>query len=463
MRTVSEHLAAFGASVRYEALPPATVEMAKKSLLDWLGSVLAGTTQLPAVIARRFVSTLGGRPESAVFGAALRTDVVNAAFLNGLAAHIVELDDLHRPSTLHSGAPVIAAAMAAAERENCSGRRLIEAIVVGYDVAIRIAEAVNPSHYRFWHNTATCGTFGAAAAVAKVLGLDEPGFLHTLGSAGSQAAGLWEFLRDGTMTKHLHTGQAAHNGIVAAYLAREGFTGARTILDGEKGFFQAMAIDADSAKVTDGLGKQFKIMENSFKLYPCCGHTHSAIAAALELRQKLSIEPSRIQQVLVKTYKAALDITNNPHPSTPYQAKFSLPYTVAAGLVWGRAGLSEFEPDVLSDSRVRELMRRTRVEVERGHDDRYPQTWAATVDVVLQDGRSYSATVDQSPGEDGLNLSEETLERKLRELLAWAKTQDPASAAELDRCAETAAALRELERVERVTDIVTRPAAHLRA
>jgi 2-methylcitrate dehydratase PrpD len=424
--------------------------MARKSILDWLASVLAGSTQPPAQMARRAVASIGGRPEADVLGAGVRADVLRAAFLNGLAAHIVELDDLHRPSTTHAGAPVIAAALVAAEREGASGQRLIEAVVVGFDVAIRIAEAVNPSHYRFWHNTATCGTFGAAAAVAKVLDLDPQRFAQALGSAGTTAAGLWEFLQDGAMSKHLHAGQAAQNGALAAYLAREGFTGARAILEGEKGFFQAMAVDAEPGRISNRLGETFKITENSFKLYPCCGHTHTAIAAALMVRDHGAVEPDAILQVLVGTYRAALDITGNSEPTTPYQAKFSLPYVVAAALRWGRVGLREFEPAATDDPQVRSVMARLRAEVDPRLDARYPDLWPATVALRLRDGRTLRETVDRVPGEDGQALSLEDLERKFSELLAWAKAQAPEAEDVLDAYTVAPARVRRLEEIERL-------------
>jgi len=443
-------LAEFGSGIRYEFLPPVAVDMARRSVLDWLGSVVAGSTQPPAQMARRAVASIGGRPEVDVLGAGIRADVLRGAFLNGLAAHIVELDDLHRPSTTHAGAPVIAAALVAAEREGASGRRLIEAVVVGFDVAIRIAEAVSPSHYHFWHNTATCGTFGAAAAVAKVLDLDPRRFAQALGSAGTMAAGLWEFLQDGAMSKHLHAGQAAQNGALAAYLAREGFTGARAILEGEKGFFRAMAVDAEPGRITDRLGETFKITENSFKLYPCCGHTHTAIAAALVVRDHGAVEPDAIQQVLVGTYRAALDITGNSEPATPYEAKFSLPYVVAAALRWGRVGLREFEPAATDDPQVRSVMARVRAEVDPTLDARYPDLWPATVALRLRDGRTLQETVDRVPGEDGQELTLEDLERKFSGLLAWAKAQAPEAEEVLDAYTVAPARVRRLEEIERL-------------
>ncbi|HEY8486057.1 MAG TPA: MmgE/PrpD family protein [Limnochordales bacterium] len=443
--TLSQQLARFAVGLRLEELPGPVVEMARKCLLDWMGSVLAGSTQPPAAMARRYLEVLGGRPQASLFGTGLRTGVGQAAFGNGLAAHIVEMDDLHRPSTLHAAAPVISAAVACAEQAGASGRRLLEAVVVGYEVACRIAEAVNPSHYRFWHNTATCGTFGAAAAAAKVLGLGEEAFAHALGSAGSQAAGLWEFMRDGAMTKHLHTGQAALNGVTAAYLAREGFTGASAILEGEKGFFRAMAQEADPSRVTDGLGSRFAILENSFKLYPCCGHTHSAVAAALWLRQAYGLQASRIRQVEVRTYRAALEVAGHTEPRTPYEAKFSLVYTVAAALARGRLGLEEFDPEALQDPQVEQVRRCTRAGWEAACEQAYPRRWMAVVEVELADGQRLQHRVDRVPGEDGAAVSMQELEGKFRSMLRWACSRAPQSARHLTALEEFPALVQRME------------------
>jgi 2-methylcitrate dehydratase PrpD len=461
MATLSEHLAEFVVTVRYDALPDAVRAMAQKTVLDWAGAVLAGAAQPPAAMARRALLPLGGRPEAEVIGTGARTDALRAALLNGLAAHILEVDDLHRPSTTHAGAPVVAAALAAAERAGVSGPRLVEAVVAGFEVAVRVAEAVNPSHYRFWHTTATCGTFGAAAAAAKVLGLGPRDTAQALGSAGTMAAGLWEFLREGAMSKHLHAGHAAHDGLLAALLAREGFTGARAILEGEQGFFRAMAAGADPGRVTDRLGERFAIAENSFKLFPCCGHTHGAIAAALEVRSRGGVDPPAIDEVRVETYSAALQVTGNPDPQTPYQAKFSLPYTVAAALRWGRVGLGEFEPAALADPEVRGLLGRVRVAVDPALDARYPAAWPARVTVRLKGGPTHSALVEEAPGEDGAAVPYEALAAKFRDLLAWAVGQVGAQPAEdlggtlaadalRERYAAVPEAVRQLAGVERL-------------
>src|SRR5690606_945352 len=266
-RSYSARLGEFVAGVRYDMLPAPVRHAAYRAVLDWTGSALRGGCELPARIVKGLVDAWGGKGRSTVLPTGEAAAPPWAALVNGAASHIVEMDDLHRASTFHPAAPIIPAALAAAEDLGRSARDFITAVVVGYDVGIRIAEAVNPSHYRYWHTTGTCGTFGAAAAVAKLLDLTPDQVVHALGSAGTQAAALWEFVREGAMSKPLHTGKAAMNGLLSAYLARDGFTGATRILEGEQGFFAAMADGADATRLTDGLGEHFKIVENDFKLH----------------------------------------------------------------------------------------------------------------------------------------------------------------------------------------------------
>lgn len=222
----TEKLAQFVANLTFEQLSSKTIKMAKQSFLDWLGCCIRGSEELPAIILRRVVlAEAQNSAISTVFSKHhFRTSSRTAALLNGAASHTLDMDDLHNASIIHLGTVVMPAALAVAERTKSTGQDLITAIVAGYEVGARVGEAVNPDSYFFWHTTATAGTFGAAAAAAKLLNLDCQQTIHCLGSAGTQAAGLWEFLKDGAMSKPLHSGKAAFNGILAADLAKEGFT-----------------------------------------------------------------------------------------------------------------------------------------------------------------------------------------------------------------------------------------------
>jgi len=391
---VTRHLAEFLASATYTDVPTAAREEATRATLDWLGSALAGAVEPPARIAQRIAHSLGVSDEATMFAAG-RSSAGAAALANGVASHILELDDVHKGSTLHAAAPVIPAALAVAEREHASGEDFLLAVVLGYEAALRVGEAVNPSHYRHWHPTGTAATFGAAAAAASLMKLTPAQTLHALGTAGTQAAGLWEFNADGAMSKHLHPGKAALNGILAADLAREGFTGASRILEGERGFFRATSTSHDPSRITDRLGEQWKITENCYKLHACCGHTHSAIDVALDVRARRNWSGTdaldAIRGVEIQTYGPGYEIVKDPNPGTPYRAKFSIAYCVAASLLEGRVGLEQFTPDRFDGEGVAagptaSLLERTRVSV---HDDltaRYPNEWPTRLIVTTRDG-----------------------------------------------------------------------------
>lgn len=415
---VSRLLAEMLAGATWASLPAATIADARRAVLDWWGSVLAGSLEPPARMVQRVVAGLGSSDAATVFSSS-RASAAGAALANGVASHILELDDVHKASTLHAAAPVIPAALAVAERERASGRDFLLAVALGYEAALRIGEAVNPSHYRFFHPTGTAATFGAAAAAGSLLKLDAAGMLHALGSAGTQAAGFWEFNADGAMSKHLHPGKAAFNGVLAADLARAGFTGATRILEGDRGFFRAMSAAYDATRITDGLGVQWKIGENCFKLHSCCGHTHTAIDVALELRGRAS---GPIDSVHIETYGPGFEIVKEPNPRSSYQAKFSIAYCVAAALLEGKAGLEQFGaerfgPDGVRHEEIASVLSRTRVTVENDLTARYPAAWPARVTITQADGRVLNGASDYPRGNPENPVSTEMLEEKFLTLV----------------------------------------------
>jgi 2-methylcitrate dehydratase PrpD len=415
MTTLTQRLAQFIAQTQFADLPPDALVMTRRSILDWIGSAIRGGATEPARITRHVADRLMPGDEATVLADGSRLSALGAAFANGAASHIIELDDLHQGSTFHPAAPIIPAALAIAERDELTGHDLMRAVAVGYEVGIRIAEAVNPSHYRYWHPTATCGVFGASAAAGALLGLDEEQLMHALGSAGTEAAGLWEFLADGAMSKHLHPGKAAYDGIVAAELAARGFTGASRILEGPRGFFAATSETADPSRITDGLGVRFKIAENGFKQHSCCGHTHTAIDAALELRPVIGNR--RIGRVEIDTYRVALDITDRAEPRTPYEAKFSIQYAVDTALLDGAAGLDQFDERRIAEPGVRALLDRTDAREEPAFTAAYPGDWPSRVRVTLADGETVERTVHQPKGMPANPLDDAEIEAKFRRLV----------------------------------------------
>jgi 2-methylcitrate dehydratase PrpD len=414
--SLTRRLAETLAALRPEDLPPDVQDATRRTVLDWLGSALAGSLEAPARMAQRVASGFGCSEEATILGWG-RGPAVAAAFANGVASHILELDDVHKGSTLHGAAPIIPAALAIAEREHADGRQFLTAVAVGYEAALRIGEAVNPSHYRFWHPTGTAGTFGAAAAAGWLLGLDAAQMCDALGSAGTQAAGLWEFNADGAMSKHLHPGKAAMNGVLAADLARAGFTGAAKILEGDRGFFRAMSERHDASRITDGLGERWKIGENCFKLHSCCGHTHTAIDTALQLRA-----PGQIQSVSIEMYGPGFEIVNEKNPRTPYQAKFSIAYCVAAALCEGQVGLEQFAadrfgPDGVRDPAIAALLERTSVTVADDLTAKYPAAWPARVILTLECGEVRSGGSDYPRGNPENPVCTGELQTKFRALV----------------------------------------------
>ena len=409
---MTRELAAFLAAARWSDLPPGIVEDARRSVLDWLGSALAGALEPPARMAQDVAAGFGRSIESTVFSEA-RASAVAAAFANGVASHILELDDVHKGSTLHPAAPIIPAALAVAEREHADGRAFLLAVVLGYDAALRIGEAVNPSHYRFWHPTGTAATFGAAAAAGSILQLNACQMTDALGSAGTQAAGLWEFNAEGAMSKHLHPGKAALNGVLSADLARAGFTGASRILEGERGFFVATSTAHDAACITDRLGIHWKISENCYKLHSCCGHTHTAIDCALELAPRAT----DIESIHIETYGPGYAIVNNSAPRTPYQAKFSIAYCVAAAVLDGRVNLEQFANGRIADPTIANLLARIHVTVADDLTARYPAAWPARLTIVMRDGSTLHAAADYPRGNPENPVSTAALEEKFRALV----------------------------------------------
>lgn len=418
--SVSRALADTMSRTAWSDLPADAVTDTRRAVLDWLGSAMAGALEAPARMMQGIVAGLGSSNEATVF-AAPRSSAAGAALANGVASHILELDDVHKGSTMHAAAPVISAALAVAEREHAAGRDFLLAVTLGYDAALRVGEAVNPSHYRFWHPTGTAATFGAATAAASLLKLDSNRMLDALGSAGTQAAGLWEFNADGAMSKHLHPGKAAFNGVLAADLANAGFTGASRILEGERGFFHATSTSHDASRITDALGAKWKVSENCYKIWACCGHTHTAIDVATELRTRL--QPSDIASIRIETYGPGYAIVKEPNPRTPYQAKFSIAYVVAAALLYGGAPLEVFAAENFSADGVRhrelaDLLGKTTVAVAEDLTAKYPAAWPTRIAIRLRDGSELRGASDYPVGNPENPVPTSQLEQKFNALVA---------------------------------------------
>ncbi|MBI2081590.1 MAG: MmgE/PrpD family protein [candidate division NC10 bacterium] len=444
-RTIAEQLAAFTELLEGGLLPDDVRRTARLCLLDWFGSALAGARAKPTGIVLAVARDLGGRPEATLLPDGAKTSAPLAALVNAASSHVVEMDDVHRAAVFHPGATVIPAALAMAEREGAGGLDLLAAIVAGYEVGIRLGEAAGQRHYDYWHTTGTCGTFAAAAAAGKLLGLETRRLAAALGSAGTAAAGLWEFLVDGAMSKQLHPAKAAHDGILCALLAEQGFTAAARILEGEKGFLRAMAQGGDASRLTDGLGGgTYRILETSFKAHAACYHIHSSIDAALLLRERHRPDPMRMRSVTVRLYGAAYRLLEPVEPVSPYAAKFSVPYCVATALLHGRVGPDAFTEARLADEEVQTLLGKVRLLHDPALDATYPEKWPAVVELETAAGTD-SVQVDVPRGDPSNPVSEEELLRKFDALAGALPPEDRRRLAEtclnLEKVENVAAAL----------------------
>jgi 2-methylcitrate dehydratase PrpD len=381
-------LASFLAGVRFEALPRPVVERAKELFLDWVGAALAGRGARPVRALERFAAAMGPRHgPSELLVSRRRSSPLFAALVNAAASHVVEQDDLHNGAVFHPGTVVFPAALAAAQHTGAPGRDLLAAAVVGYEAGVRVGAFLGRSHYRVFHTTGTAGTLAAAAVTAHLLGAGEHTMLQALGSAGTQAAGLWEFLRDAADSKQLHTAKAAADGLLAAYVAGEGLTGAARILEGAQGMAAGMSTDADPARLTDGLGARWAVLETSFKFHACCRHTHPAADALQQVMREQGLSAERIAHVRARVHQGAIDVLGAvTDPRTVRQSKFSMGFVLALIAIYGRAGITEFTEAQLSNPQVRALAERVEMVLDPDIDAAYPLRWLGAVEVETTGG-----------------------------------------------------------------------------
>lgn len=441
----TKQLAQFTSGLNYTHLSQTTQESAKKCILDWLACCIRGSQELPSEILQNWVRSIGGYPQSTIFSRQpWQAPPALAALANGAASHSLDNDDLHNASIIHLGTVVVPTALAVAEQIGSSGSDLICSIVAGYEIGARVGEAVNPDSYSFWHTTGTAGTFGAAAAAAKLLNLDANKTVQCFGSAGTQAAGLWEFLRDGAMSKTLHAGKAAMNGILAAQLAHHGFTGAQQILEGPKGFCFAMTPNADLTKLTEQLSyEHFKIDDNSFKPYACCKHCHAAINAVLCLCDQHKLAYNDICSIQVKTNAVADNLVNNPSPENEYGCKFSLQYCVAAASRYHQVSVDEFSPNKAADKELRRIMKNVTVTIDPQLDTEYrrnPQKWSADVLITALSGDTYRKFIKYPKGDPQNPFTYQEAEHKF-----WTLTQGIYPPATVERLISLIANLEKLD------------------
>ena len=416
----TQALADFAAGLRFDAIPADVIRRTEDLFLDWFGSALAGKGARPVESIARFIETMGpgGGPSEILIHRRGSSPLV-AAIANAAASHFAEQDDVHNGSVFHPATVVFPPALAVAQALRKSGRELLTACVAGYEVGIRVGEFLGRSHYKIFHTTGTAGTFAAAAAVGNLIGLDAQQMRHALGSAGTQSAGLWEFLRDAADSKQLHTAHAAGAGLTAAYLAKDGFTGAKRILDGRQGLAAGTSADADARKLADGLGTRWTLAETSFKFHAACRHTHPAADALLQVLAAHHLTATDLRSVTALVHQAAIDVLGPvTDPQTVHQAKFSMGTVLGLVAVFGRAGLNEFDASY-RDTAVRAVHDKVTMRLDDEVNSAYPARWIGKVIVETGDGRRFEGKVLEPKGDPGNTLSRAELEAKALQLATY--------------------------------------------
>ena len=426
----TQALCRFLAELTYSQLPEPVLARTEELYLDWLACALASQGAHPIPLFERYAQKMGpssGPAQVIVNGTG--TSAYFAALVNAASSHLVEQDDLHNSSVLHPATVVFPAALAAAQDLGKSGRELLLASVAGYEAGIRIGEFMGRSHYRIFHTTATAGTLAAAVAVGKLLDFNVEQFINLLGSAGTQAAGLWEFLRDAADSKQLHTAKAAADGLLAAYLTADGLTGARNILEGEQGLAAGMSSDAQPGKLSAELGSRWALVETSFKFHASCRHTHPAADALLAVMQREGLSAAQISQVQTHVHQGAIDVLGRVTvPATVHQAKFSMGTVLGLIAVHGKAGLPEFHELALTDPAVAAFRDKVSMTLDPEVDSAYPQRWLGRVTVTTTDGRTLRGAIDEPKGDPGNTLSRAELADKFQRLAHFSGARTPTQA-----------------------------------
>jgi len=388
---ITQTLARFVAEHPSRGWSDAVEHEAHRTLLNLLGCAVGASQHEAIEAALAGVQMLQPAPQAAVLGRTERVDMASAALLNGISSHTFDFDDTHLKTIIHPAGPVASAALAMAEHLNCSGRELIDALVLGIDVACRMGNVVYPEHYdRGWHITGSTGMLGAAAACSRLMKLDAQRTQMALGIAASQPVGLRE--QFGTMTKPFHPGGAARAGLTSALLARHGYTASPRALEAPRGFAQVVSTKCNWNEATDELGQRFEISFNTYKPFACGIVIHPSIDACVQLREQ-GVRPDDVERIELKVHSLVLELTGKKEPADGLQGKFSVYHGCAAGLIFGRAGEPEYEDAVVTRPDVVALRRKVVATVDDAIDEA-----AADVTAVLRDGRRLRVFVEHAIG-----------------------------------------------------------------
>jgi 2-methylcitrate dehydratase PrpD len=444
---LTQEVVSFVHKTRYRDIPPEVIRLAQGFILDGLGVTLAGSTEMGSRILQAYIRQLGGRAEATVVGTALMAPSAKAALANGASGHAMDYDDTQLSTSkegvygllTHPTVPILAAVLAVGEKQRISGQELLLAYILGVEVECRIADAINPRHYQSgFHSTATIGGLGAAVAAGKLLNLREEPLARALGLAASMASGLRENF--GTMTKPLHAGRAAENGVTAAQLAEKGFTSATNILEAKRGFFNAMAGGCDEAKITGRLGRPYFMQEPgiSIKPYPSGSLSHPAQDLILDLVKAHTLHAQEIEAIEVGTNSNVPNALIYPMPKTALEGKFSVPFGMAIAVLERKAGIAQFTDRKVRDPKIVELMKRVTLYIDQELEALGYDQVRSRVRIKLKDGRILEGRADVAKGHPLKPMSWAEIGEKFRDcaqlVLSHKDTEDAIElVANLDR------------------------------
>ncbi len=410
----------------YDTFPEDVIERVKYLTLDYLGVAARGSISDSSRPVQNFIANYGKGPHGAVvIGTKMKAAAPYAAIANGTAAHSLELDDVSNEASLHPAVSTMSAALGAGHLAGCSAKEFIEGIVAGYEVVVRLGISLDPAaHYaQGFHPTGTCGTMASAITAAKILKLNEKAMMNALGIAGSQAAGSMEFLTEGAFTKRLHPGWAAHSGLIAALLAREGFTGPSTILEGRFGFLHAYSPRSNPARILENWGNPHKVMEASIKPHSCCRYKQGPIDGILKIMREENLQPTDVEKVTLGILKAGFPIVAEPeelkrNPRTVVDAQFSMPFGAALAMIYGRASLDEYVQEKVRSPQIKDIMDRVYCREDPELEKEFPKKWPASVEIVTKKGDRHSAKIEYPKGDPENPLSWDELIKKFETLVA---------------------------------------------
>lgn len=407
---VTRKLARYVVDAKVDDLPSPVRKEATRTLLNWVGCAVGGSRHETLDIAIAALAPFSGPAQATVLGRRERLDILHASLMNGISSHVFDYDDTHLKTIIHPGGPVASAILALAEYRPVSGRDFLQALILGVEVECRIGNAVYPNHYDAgWHITGTAGVFGAAAAVGKLLGLNEQQMTWALGLAATQPVGLKEMF--GTMTKSYHPGRAAQNGLTSALLAARGFTSSNQGIEAKAGWANTLSTKRDYSQITAKLGETYEISLNSYKPFACGIVIHPTLDACIQLRNQYKLTAAQIESIDLRVHALVPELTGKKTPQTGLEGKFSVYFAAAAAITEGAAGEKQFSDKLVRDPAVIALRDRVRITVDPSiHEDQVRAT------VTLKDGRKLEQFIEHAIGSSQNPMTDAALEAKFTDL-----------------------------------------------